>query len=201
VVARVERRERLLEVRRASPLELDPRGQAGGAEVAGHLAQQRERLRVLAARVQQARERYGRVRARGLERDGAPQRRLVARGHERVRLRRQQRVEERVDRGARLRADELRDDAAVLERLHGGDALDPEGTRDRRVRVGVELRERDLALARADRLLQHGRELAARAAPRRPEVDDDGKRARALDDLRLEVLLGDVEDHLLRVVI
>ena len=46
-----------------------------------------------------------------------------------------------------------------------------------------------------DRLLEHGRELAARAAPLGPEVDDDGHLARALDDVLLEGLLGHVEDH------
>src|SRR5581483_8590244 len=40
----------------------------------------------------------------------------------------------------------------------------------------------------------HRTERAARAAPRRPEVDHDGYRARALDDLALEVGIADVDD-------
>ena len=36
---------------------------------------------------------------------------------------------------------------AVLERLHGGDALDPEVLRDARVGVRVDLGQRDLAVA------------------------------------------------------
>ena len=40
-----------------------------------------------------------------------------------------------------------------------------------------------------------GVELAARAAPLGPEVDDDGQLARALDDVALEGGVGGVEDH------
>ena len=137
------------QVRRAGLLQLDARLQSGAAEVPGRALQQRERLVVLAARVQQARERHERVGAVRLQLE-----RLCAatasspRGDERVGLGRQQRVEEALDLGSRLRAGELGGDAAVLERLDGRDPLDPEGVRDRRVGVRVELRERDLAVAR-----------------------------------------------------
>ena len=77
----------------------------------------------------------------------------------------------------RLGADELVDDAAVLERLDRRDALDPEGLREALVGVGVELGEHDLALARVRPPARaSGVELAARAAPLGPEVDDDGHR-------------------------
>ena len=46
-----------------------------------------------------------------------------------------------------------------------------------------------------DGLLEHRRELAARAAPLGPEVDDDGQLVRALDDVALEGRVGGVEDH------
>ena len=99
-----------------------------------------------------------------------------------------ERVEEALDLRGRLRADELGDDLAVAERLHRRDALDPERGRDARVGVGVDLGQRDLAVARGHGLLEHRRERAARAAPRGPEVDDDGQLARALDDVALEGL-------------
>ena len=49
--------------------------------------------------------------------------------------------------------------------------------------VDVDLRERDGSFARGDLLLEHRRQRATRAAPRGPEVDDDGQLARALDDV------------------
>ena len=98
--------------------------------------------------------------------------------------------------GAGCAPDELGDDLAVLERLHGRDALDPVARlRDARVGVRVELGQRDLPVARADGLLEHRRQRAARPAPGGPEVDDDGQLARALDDVALEGLVGDVVDH------
>ena len=56
-------------------------------------------------------------------------------------------VEEALDLRRRQRADELVDDLAVLERLDGRDRLDPEGLREARVGVGVDLDELDLAVA------------------------------------------------------
>ena len=94
------------------------------------------------------------------------------RWHELLGLGGQQRVEERVDALAGLGANELGDDLAVLERLDRRDALDPVLARERMVGVDVELRELDLAVARRNGLLEHRAELAARAAPFGPEVDD-----------------------------
>jgi len=129
-----------------------------------------------------------------LELQGAAQRRLVALGHEPVGLAGHEAVEEALDLGGRERADELVDDPPVLERLHGGDALDLERAGDVLVRVRVELGEDDVALAGGGRLLQRRPEHAARSAPLGPEVDDDGDGLRALEDLLLEVLLGDIDD-------
>jgi hypothetical protein len=125
-LAGVERGERVGQVRRGGALEADPRGEAGAAEVARRAVQQLERLVVLAARVQQARERDERVGAVGLQLDRLAQRGLVAARDERVRLGGQQRVEELLDLRSRLRADELGGDAAVSEGFDGGDPLDPE---------------------------------------------------------------------------
>ena len=105
---------------------------------------------------------------RRLELQRAAQVVLGARRDQRVGLGGHQRVEEARDHGGRLRAGELGLDAAVLERLHGRDALDPERGGEARVGLGVDLGQRDLAGALVDGLLEHGRELAARARTRRP---------------------------------
>ena len=148
-------------------------GQALGGEVAGELGQDRERVLALAARGEDAGQRHAGIGARGLERERAAQVVLAAGLDERVGLGRQQGVEEPRHGGRRLRADELGHDRPVAERLDGGDALDPERRGDALVGLGVELGERDLAVALGHGLLEHGRELPARAAPRGPEVDDD----------------------------
>ena len=84
-------------------------------------------------------------------------------------------VEEALDLRGRQRADELVDDLAVLERLDRRDALDAERLREARVGVRVDLDELDLARARLSTAFSStGAERAARAAPLRPEVDDDG---------------------------
>ena len=144
---------------------------------------------------QDPRQRDAGVGATRLQLERAAQVRLGARGDQRVGLRGQQRVEEARDHGGRLRAGELGIDAAVLERLHRRDALDPERGREARVGLGVDLGQRELAGALGDRLLEHRGELAARAAPRGPEVDDDRQLLRALDHLLFEIGLGGVEDH------
>ena len=108
-------------------------------------------------------------------------------------------VEEALDLRRRQRADELVDDLAVLERLDGRDRLDPEGLREARVGVGVDLDERDLAGALVDGLLDHGPERAARAAPLGPEVDDHGLLVGALDDVALEGLFSRFDGHAARI--
>src|SRR5918997_1483246 len=171
------------------------RGQPLGGERAGHAGQHRQRLVALAAAGQHARERDGRVGTAGLELQRAAEVLLGPGLDQRVGLGRQQRVEEALDVGGRLRAHELRHDPAVLERLDGRDALDAEGSGHARVGVRVDLGQRDLALAGGDRLLEHGGQHPAGAAPGGPEVDDDGQLARSRDDVALEGLVCGVEDH------
>jgi hypothetical protein len=196
-LAGVERRERLGELRLA--LEADAGGQPVGGERARDVAEQLERLLVLAALVQDPRQCDGGVGAAGLELERVAQRLLVARGDEAVRLAREQRLEELLDLRGRLRADELAGQPTVLERLHGGDALDAERGRDVRVGVGVELGQRHLALALGHEPLEHRGQLAAGPAPRGPEVDDHRHLVRALDDVLLERRLCGVEDHTTRI--
>ena len=133
---------------RRVPLEPDPRRQAVGAEVAGDVAQQLQRARgcrpggAAGPRARRPRRRW-RARAR------AP---CAARPRRRpppARRPRAARARRRTARpSGRLRADELADDLAVLERLDGRDPLDAERLGERGVGVGVELGQDDLALAR-----------------------------------------------------
>src|SRR5205807_3759439 len=101
--------------RRVRLFEADPRGQAFGLEAPRDVREERERLLALAALEQDPRQRERSVRPARLELESAPQRLLLARGHERVRLRGDQRVEERLDRRSGLNPDELADDARVAE--------------------------------------------------------------------------------------
>src|SRR3954470_990031 len=72
-------------------------------------------------------------------------------------------VEECLDARRRLRADELRDDVPVPERLDRRDPADAVLARDTLVRVHVDLRERDALRLRL--LLEDRRERLARSAP------------------------------------
>src|SRR5215217_1051855 len=133
-------------------LEPQPGGEAGGGERAGEPVEDRQRGVALAPRGEDPRQSDAGVDASGLQLERAAQVRLGAGRHERVGLGRQQRVEEARDRRGRLRARELGFEAAVLERLDGRDALDPERRGETLVRVGVDLRERDPAAALLHRL-------------------------------------------------
>ena len=101
-------------------------------------------------------------------------------------------VEELGDGRRRERADELVDDTAFAERLHGRDPLDAVALRKLLVGVDVDLRENDLALAGIGLALEDRPEHPARSAPLRPEVHDDGKLARARQHLLFESLGCDV---------
>ena len=86
-------------------------------------------------------------------------------------------VEELIDLRRRDGAGELGGDLAVAKGLHGRDPRTPNVAASVWLRVDVDLGELDGALALGDRALERGRERPARAAPLRPEVDDDGKLA------------------------
>jgi hypothetical protein len=57
--------------------------------------------------------------------------------------------------------------------------------------VGIEFRERDLALILLRQLFQHRRQRAARGAPGRPKIDQDRHGLRALDDQGSETVNSD----------
>ena len=88
--------------------------------------------------------------------------------------RRDELVDDRLDLGFGLRAHEAVDRLAVDEGIDGGQRLDAELLGDGGVLVRVHLGEADLALGRAHHLLDDGGELAAGAAPGRPEIDQHG---------------------------
>ena len=107
-----------------------------------------------------------------IEFDRASERLLVAARGELVGLGRHELVEEALDLRRRQRAAELGHDAAVVERLDGGDPLNSEEGLQALVPVDVDLGQLDLALSRRNRPLENGSELLAGPAPVRPEVDD-----------------------------
>ena len=166
--------------------------------------EQAQSLLGLVPREEDAAERSRRLRVARVLGERRAQRVLVARldgrrGGE-LGLRGHQGVEEALDLGGRDRAGELGGHVPVAERLDRRDPLHPEGLGDRGVPVDVELGQVDLALAGGGSALERRRELAARAAPLGPEVDDHGHLARALEHLLLEGLLGYVEHgHTFRI--
>ncbi len=166
----------------AGPLESDPGSEPIGREVACDSAEQLERLVGLSASVKQPRKRDGGVSAPWLELERLAQRRFISAGYESVRLGREQRIEKPLDGRRRLHANELTRNLAVAECLHCWNPLDAERARQALICVDVDLRQFDLSAARRDGTLEHGGELAARAAPLGPEVDHDGQLARALDN-------------------
>ncbi len=163
-------------------LERDPGGQPIGGEAPGHLLQQGQGAVAVATVVEDPRERHRCIGARGLQRHRTAQRCLVPLRHQVVSLGGHERVQECVDGGERLGADELGDHAPVAEGLDRRDALDAEVPRHGWVGVDVDLGELDLALAGGHGALQQWSQLPAGAAPFRPEIDDDRDGARALDD-------------------
>ncbi len=89
MIAGVERCERLAQVRSLSvraraALELDACGEPVGREASRHAREQLQRVVVVASLVENPGQRDRRVRARGLELDGAPKRGLVTLGDEPV---------------------------------------------------------------------------------------------------------------------
>jgi hypothetical protein len=97
-------------------------------------------------------------------------------------------VDERVDLALRHRAHKAVGGLAVDEGDHGGDRLDTHLARDRRMLVDVHLDQFYPALGGADGLFQDRRQLAAGAAPWRPEVDQHRLAFGFLDDVLHEGL-------------
>ena len=97
-VAIVERGECLAQVRAPGSLERDPRRQPVGGETAWDPCEQRQRIVVLAACVEDPRQRQRRVGPIGLEFECAPQRVLVTRLDQRIDLGGDERIEEPLDR-------------------------------------------------------------------------------------------------------
>ena len=103
--------------------------------------------------------------------------------------------DEGVDARFGQRSHEAVDRPPVLEGEHGGDRLHAHLPGDLRMLVDIELDQPDRALCRAHGLFQDRRELAAGAAPGRPEIDQHRHLARGLDHVAHEVLGGGVLDE------
>src|SRR5437868_7038186 len=91
--------------------------------------------------------------------------------------------------GLRLGADDLLDDLSTLVDVHRRDLEHTRATGDLRVLVDVQLDDLDLVAVLLGDLLEDRRDLAARAAPFGPEVDQHG--LVALEDLSGERGVGD----------
>ncbi len=94
-----------------------------------------------------------------------------------------QALDEGLDLAVRQRAGEPVHRPAALEGVDGGHRLDAQLRRQFLVLVDVDLDHAHRALGGVDGLFQRRAELFARAAPRRPEIDDDGNLHRRLDDV------------------
>jgi hypothetical protein len=73
----------------------------------------------------------------------------------------------------RLRANKLIHHATAAKRLHRRNALDAVLHRQARILVGIDFGQSEAAVRLVSQPLQHRTEHATRAAPGRPEVDDD----------------------------
>ena len=176
-------------------LELDAGEDPGGEEVVLEGAQHVSGLIVLVPRDQQASQLRGGVGAGRIELERAAKGLLVVSGGEQLRLGRRETIEEGRDLRRRDGAGELGGDLAVLEGLDGGDALNLKARGELLVGVDVDLGELHLALALRRFGLQGRPELAARAAPLGPEVDDHGHLVGALEHVLGESILVDVVNH------
>lgn len=78
------------------------------------------------------------------------------------------------------------DDLTVDHGVHGRNRLDPEGLRDRRVGVDVDLGQLNATVGLADHLVEDRTERLARPTPLSPEVDDHRDLVGPLDDIGLE---------------
>jgi hypothetical protein len=86
-------------------------------------------------------------------------------------------------------AGEVGDGLAAVDRIDGRNRLNPELRREELVGIDVDLRQLDALVGIVSRdLVEDRRELLARAAPLGPEVEDDERRHRRLDDVALEPL-------------
>jgi hypothetical protein len=105
-------------------------------------------------------------------------------------------VDEGVDLALRHRAHEAVGGLAAHEGDHGRDRLNAHLAGDGRMLVDIHLDQLDLALGRADRLFENGRELSAGSAPGRPEIDQHRLALRFLDDVLHEGLRGRLLDQI-----
>ena len=101
-------------------------------------------------------------------------------------------VEELLDLAFALRAHETVHRLAVLHQNAGGNAADAEGTGQFLLLVGIDLHELETTGVFDLDLLQNRAQRLARAAPRRPEIHQNGGLHRRGDDFGFKILYGDI---------
>ena len=109
-------------------------------------------------------------------------------------FRRAELIEETAQLRLGLQSLELVDELSMEDDLDRGDGRDAEIGGQFLFVVGVDLGEEHLALALRDELFQQGPQHPARAARRRPEIDQHGPFARRDDHVGLEAVGRDVAD-------
>ena len=87
----------------------------------------------------------------------------------------EERRDTRLEGGLRHGPDDPVELAAVLHHHHRGDAHCPEPLTERAIVIDVDLDDLEPARVLAGQLLEDRRDEPARAAPRRPQVDEDGR--------------------------
>jgi len=93
--------------------------------------------------------------------------------------------------GAELRlgegAGELGDDRAVVKNFNVWNAPNPELRGEIGMRFGVDFHEHPTTVGLSGEFFKDGAEHLARAAPRGPEIDEDGDALAAVKDVGLEI--------------
>src|SRR5690606_27157451 len=146
------------------------------------------------------RDRLARVLGEGALEEGLGGRRIpgsrarLALGRRLLRLAGQDRLDEAAHHGGGLQTLERARQCAFADRLHGRDAADLERLGEPRCLVDVHAGEHEGARVLLRELLEDRAELAARAAPRRPEIDHDRALVGGFEHLALEVRIADVAD-------
>jgi hypothetical protein len=87
-------------------------------------------------------------------------------------------------------ADEMVDGRAILEEHDGGETAYADLLRQLRLLIRVHLGEAEAAAVLLDQVVENGLELAARPAPRRPEIHQHGCGGRRLEDIGHEAAGG-----------
>ncbi len=174
--------------------------------IGGNLRQQRDGILVLFLCHQQAatakhdrlvfrvnRFSLSQQRCRGLEVVGLNG--IARSDDELLQCRRDHLIKELSDRLWRLGANKLADDLPVTNANHKWNTLGPQCRCHLWVFIDVDFDELELAIVFGFQIVEHWPELAAGAAPGRPEIDNHGYFLRAFDDPGFKLGIGNINWH------